>query len=64
MNEHNSNGAAPRLRLGEHDDWLPLELVQALIDLMYERQRAQLAALIGEAMTGEKLSVSHRRVKP
>jgi hypothetical protein len=67
MNDSNGDGRrdgqcpAPRLRLGKHDDWLPLDLVQAVIDLMYDRQRGQLAALIGEAMTGEKLAVSHRR---
>ncbi|HEV2317329.1 MAG TPA: hypothetical protein VGV89_07130 [Thermoplasmata archaeon] len=44
---------APRLRLGKHENWLPLELVQVVIDLLYERERAHLSALLGEAATGE-----------
>lgn len=52
MAETDGVADAPRLNLGPHKDWLPLELVQAILDLLYERERAHLAALMGEAATG------------
>lgn len=52
---------APRMRLGEHENWLPLPLVQAVLDILYERNRALLSALLGEAATGEPPRVSRRR---
>jgi hypothetical protein len=55
-----SNGQAggPRLRLGEHADWLPLDLVQRVVDIMWERDRARLSGLLGEAMTGARPAAS------
>lgn len=49
------NGAksAPMLRLGEHENWLSVELTQRVIDILYERYRPFLSALLGEAATGE-----------
>jgi hypothetical protein len=51
--DESSNGA-PRLRLGEHEDWLPLDLVQKVVDIMWERDRPRLSGLLGEAMTGAR----------
>ena len=50
-----------RMRLGEHDNWLPLPLVQAVLDILYERNRPLLSALLGEAATGERPTVSRKR---
>lgn len=55
MSEHNGGGGgAPRLRLGDHDDWLPVEVAQRIIDIMWQRERPRLAGLLGEAMTGDR----------
>lgn len=58
--EQNGTTEEPRMRLGEHDNWLPLPLVQALLDILYERNRPQLAALLGEAATGERPKASRK----
>lgn len=42
-----------RFRLGDKEDWLPREVVQRVIDLMHERSRPYLGALLAEALTGE-----------
>lgn len=56
-----STNEAPRMRLGEHENWLPLPLVQAVLDILYERNRPLLSALLGEAATGEPPRVTRRR---
>ena len=59
--DENNPGPEPRMRLGEHENWLPLPLVQAVLDILYERNRAQLSALLGEAATGEPPKSSRQR---
>lgn len=44
----------PMFRLGEHENWLSMELVQRVIDILNEHHRPFLSALLGEAATGEK----------
>lgn len=44
---------APMFRLGERDNWLSMAHVQAVIDIMNERHKPLLSALLGEALTGE-----------
>lgn len=60
MDETNAT-EQPRMRLGEHDNWLPLPLVQAVLDILYDRNRPLLSALLGEAATGEPPRVTRRR---
>lgn len=52
--EHNGTGQLPRFRLGQHEDWLPGEAVQRLIDILHERNRPYLSSLLGEVFTGER----------
>lgn len=59
--DDNGTQEAPRMRLGEHDKWLPLPLVQAVLDILYDRHRPLLSALLGEAATGERPTVTRRR---
>ena len=49
----------PMFRLGERDNWLSMAHVQAVLDLMNERHKPLLSALLGEALTGE---IPRRRV--
>lgn len=58
--DEQSTTETPRMRLGEHDNWLPLPLVQAVLDILYERNRPLLSALLGEAATGERPKASRK----
>lgn len=53
MGDEAHTTAQPRFRLGEHEDWLPAPAVQRLLDILHERNRPYLGALLAEALTGE-----------